>query len=81
MATKIVHTVQVVITKDIASNEVTASCRALCFSPDIGARFDVNLAVEPDSVDGIMTSAVEALKGNLAEGGHTVLDAEPEPES
>ena len=25
--------------------------------------------------------AVEALKGKLAEGGYTVLDAEPEPES
>jgi hypothetical protein len=81
MATKVVHTVQITITKDIASNEVSASCQAICFSPDIGARFGVNLPVDTDSVDGIMTSAVEALKGNLAEGGHTVLDAEPEPES
>ena len=81
MATKVVHTVQITITKNIASDEVTASCQALCFSPDIGARFGVNLSVEPDSVNGIMTDAVEALKGSLAEGGHTVLDAEPEPES
>ena len=81
MATKVVHTGQVTITKNIASDEVTAAWQALCFSPDIGARFGVNLPVDADSVDGIMTSAVEALKGNLAEGGHTVLDAEPEPES
>ena len=81
MATKVVHTVQITITKNIASDEVTASCQAICFSPDIGARFGLDLPVEADSVDGIMTSAVEALKGKLAEGGHTVLDAEPEPES
>ena len=80
MATKVVHTVQITITKNIASNTVAASCQAICNSPDIGARFGVNLPVNADSVDEIMTSAVEALKVKLAEGGHTVLDAEPEEE-
>lgn len=78
MASKIIHQVQVTITKDVASSEVVASCQAVCFSPDINARFGVNLPIEGGGVTSLIESAEAALKENLAEGGHTVTDAEPE---
>ena len=81
MASKIIHQVQVTITKDVATGEVSGSCQAICFSPDIGARFGVNLPVDGDGVTSLIESAEAALKENLAEGGHTVTDAEPEPEA
>ena len=81
MATKVVHQIQVTITKDIASATVSAECQALCFSPDIGARFGVGLPIAGDAITDLMDSAEAALKENLAEGGHTVTDAEPEPEA
>ena len=81
MASKVVHQIQVTVTKNVATGEVSGSCQAICFSPDIGARFGVNLPVEGDGITSIIESAEAALKANLAEGGHTVTDAEPEPES
>ena len=78
MASKIVHQIQVTVTKDIKSGEVSGNCQAICFSPDIGAKFGVNLELEGDGVTNLMESAEAALKENLAEGGHTVTDAEPE---
>ena len=78
MASKVIHQIQVTVTKDIASGEVSGNCQAICFSPDIGARFGVNLPIEGDGVTSLIESAEAALKENLAEGGHTVTDAEPE---
>ena len=41
----------------------------------------MNLPVDGDGVTSLIESAEAALKENLAEGGHTVTDAEPEPEA
>ena len=81
MASKIVHQVQLSVVKNISTGKVSGSCRALCFSPDIGASFNVDLVIEGDGVTELLDSAEAALKESLAEGGHTVTDAEPEPES
>ena len=81
MASKIVHQIQLSVVKSISTGKVSGSCRALCFSPDIGASFNVDLVIEGDGVNGLLDLAEAALKENLAEGGHTVTDAEPEPES
>ena len=81
MANKVIHQIQVTVTKDVKSGEVSGTCQAICFSPDINARFGVNLPIEGDGVTDLIESAEAALKENLAEGGHTVTDAEPESEA
>ena len=81
MASKVVHQIQLSVVKNISTGKVSGSCRALCFSPDIGASFSVDLTIEGDGVTELLDSTEAALKENLAEGGHTVTDAEPEPEA
>ena len=81
MASKVVHQIQLSVVKNISTGEVSGSSRALCYSPDIEANFNVNLGLAGDGVTALLESAEAALKENLAEGGHTVTDAEPEPES
>ena len=77
MAKKILHTVQVTITKSIADNSVSASCQAIATLPEIdGTRFGVNLPLEGDGVTSLIDSAIEALKAKMSEGGHTVEDAQ-----
>ena len=79
MASKVVHQIQLSVVKNISTGKVSGSCRALCFSPDVGASFNVDLVIEGDGVNGLLDSAEAALKENLAEGGHTVTDADPPP--
>ena len=79
MATKIVHQVEISLIKNVSTGKVSGSCRALCYSPDIGASFNVDLAIEGDGVTDLLDSAEAALKESLAEGGHTVTDADPPP--
>ena len=81
MASKVVHQLQLSVGKNISTGKVSGSCRALCFSPDIGASFNVDLGLAGDGVTALLDSAEAALKENLAEGGHTVTAAEPEPEA
>ena len=77
MATKTLHTVQVTITKSIADNSVSASCQAIATLPEIdGTRFGVNLPLDGDGVIALINDAIEALKAKMAEGGHTVEDAQ-----
>ena len=78
MANKVIHQIELSVVKNISSGKVSGSCRALCFSPDINASFSVDLVIEGDGVTELLDSAEAALKENLAEGGHTVTDAEPE---
>ena len=81
MATKILHTVQVTITKSIAEGSVTASCQAIATLPEIdGTRFGVKLPLEGDGVTSLIDSAVDALKVKMSEGGHTVEEAQPPAE-
>ena len=77
MATKTLHTVQVTITKSIADGGVSASCRAIATLPEVdNTRFGVNLPLEGDGVTSLIDSAIDALKSKMAEGGHTVEDAQ-----
>tara|TARA_R100001082_G_scaffold10626_1_gene5825 strand:+ start:2299 stop:2550 length:252 start_codon:yes stop_codon:yes gene_type:complete len=81
MATKLLHTVQVTITKSIADGSVSASCQAIATLPEIeSTRFGVNLPLEGDGVTALINSAVDALKVKMSEGGHTVEDAQPPAE-
>ena len=80
MATKVVHQIEISLIKNISTGKVSGSCRALCFSPDIGASFSVNRIIDGDGVTSLLESAKAALKENLAEGGHTVEDAVPPEE-
>tara|TARA_R100000234_G_scaffold2434_1_gene2085 strand:- start:618 stop:872 length:255 start_codon:yes stop_codon:yes gene_type:complete len=81
MATKVLHTVQVTITKSIAEGSVTASCQAIATLPEInGTRFGVNLPLEGDGVTSLIDSAVDALKVKMSEGGHMVEEAQPPAE-
>ena len=80
MATKIVHQVEISLIKNISTGKVSGSCRALCFSPDIGASFNVDRTIDGEGVTSLLESAETALKENLAEGGHTVEDATPPEE-
>lgn len=76
MALKTLHRVQITITQDIATGEIFSNCQAVATLPEIdGTRFAVNLPIEGDGVASLMSSAVAALKENMAEGGHTVEDA------
>ena len=81
MASKVVHQIQLNVVKNISTGKVSGSCRALCFSPDVNASFNVDLTIDGDGLTELLNSTEAALKENLAEGGHTVTDAEPEPES
>ena len=81
MATKTLHTVQVTITKSIAAGGVSASCQAIATLPEVdNTRFGVNLPLEGDGVTSLIDSAVDALKVKMAEGGHTVEEAQPPAE-
>ena len=78
MALKRLHTIQVTISKDIASGQVSASCQATATLPEIdGHRIGVNLSIDAASAADIINSAIAALKAKMAEGGHTVEDAQP----
>ena len=79
MASKVVHQIQLNAVKNISTGKVSGSCRALCFSPDIGASFNVELTIDGDGLTELLNSTEAALKENLAEGGHTVTDADPPP--
>tara|TARA_R100000655_G_scaffold85285_1_gene124955 strand:+ start:38228 stop:38491 length:264 start_codon:yes stop_codon:yes gene_type:complete len=76
MALKQLHQVQVTITKDLSTGQLTANCQAIATLPEIeNTRFGVNLPVEGDGVTSLINNAIEALKTKMAEGGHTVEDA------
>ena len=78
MALKRLHTIQVTISKDIASGEISANCQAVATLPEIdGHRIGVNLSIDEASAADIINSAIAALKAKMAEGGHTVEDAQP----
>jgi|TARA_R100000479_G_scaffold176084_1_gene129010 hypothetical protein len=81
MATKVLHTVQVTITKSIADGSVSASCQAIATLPEIdGTRFGVNLPLDGDGVTALINDAVEALKVKMSEGNHVVEEAQPPAE-
>ena len=78
MALKGLHTIQVNISKDIDSGEVSANCQAVATLPEIdGHRIGVNLPMGGDAITSLIDSAVDALKAKMSEGGHTVEDAQP----
>ena len=77
MALKRLQTIQVTISKNIASGEVSANCQAVATLPEInGARLGVNLPMEGDAITSILNDAADALKAKMSEGGHTVEDAQ-----
>ena len=78
MATKTLHQVQVTISKNIATGEVSAQCQAIATLPEIdGTRFGVSLPMEGDAVTELIDNAIAALKEQMSTGGHTVEDATP----
>lgn len=81
MASKVIEGVRISLSTDFKTGEATANCSAVCFSPDIGAQFGVSVPLVGEGVTELLESAVIALKEHLAQGGHTVTEAEPEPES
>ena len=81
MATKRLHQVQVTISKDVETGEVSAQCQAIATLPEIeGTRFGVSLPMSGDGVTELIDNAIAALKDNMAAGGHTVEDAVPPEE-
>jgi len=78
MATrKIIHRVQLTITKSISDGAITASCQAIATLPEVdNARVGVSLPLEGDGVTALINDAVDALKVKMSEGGHTVEDAQ-----
>ena len=81
MAIKKLHQVQVTISKDVATGEVSAQCQAIATLPEIeGTRFGVSLPMSGDGVTELIDNAIAALKDNMATGGHTVEDAVPAEE-
>ena len=81
MAIKRLHQVQVTISKDVATGEVSAQCQAIATLPEIeGTRFGVSLPMSGDGVTELIDNAIAALKDNMATGGHTVEDAVPAEE-
>lgn len=77
MALKRLHTIQVSISKDIATGAVSANCQAMATLPEIdGHRIAVNLPIDEAGATTIIDSAIESLKVKMAEGGHTVEDAQ-----
>ena len=78
MALKRLHAIQVTISKDIASGQVSANCQAVATLPEIdGHRIAVNLSIDEAGATTIIDSAIESLKAKMAEGGHTVEDVQP----
>ncbi len=81
MAIKKLHQVQVTISKDVATGEVSAQCRAIATLPEIeGTRFGVSLPMSGDGVTELIDNAIAALKDQMSTGGHTVEDAVPPEE-
>jgi len=81
MAIKKLHQVQVTISKDVATGEVSAQCQAIATLPEIeGTRFGVSLPMGGDGVTELIDNAIAALKDKMSEGGHTVEDATPAEE-
>ena len=81
MAIKTLHRVQVTISKDVATGEVSAQCQAIATLPEIeGTRFGVSLPMSGDGVTELIDNAIAALKDSMATGGHTVEDAVPPEE-
>ena len=82
MAIKKLHQVQVTISKDVATGEVSAQCQAIATLPEVeNTRFGVSLPMSGDGVTELIDNAIAALKDNMATGGHTVEDATPAEES
>lgn len=76
MAIKKLHQVQVTISKDVATGEVSAQCQAIATLPEVeNTRFGVSLPMGGDGVNELIDNAIAALKDKMAEGGHTVEDA------
>ena len=81
MAIKTLHQVQVTISKDVATGEVSAQCQAIATLPEIeGTRFGVSLPMGGDGGTELIDNAIAALKDKMSEGGHTVEDAVPPEE-
>ena len=81
MAIKTLHQVQVTISKDVATGEVSAQCQAIATLPEVeNTRFGVSLPMSGDGVTELIDNAIVALKDKMAEGGHTVEDAVPPEE-
>ena len=81
MAIKTLHQIQVTISKDVATGEVSAQCQAIATLPEIeGTRFGVSLPMSGDGVTELIDNAIAALKDKMAEGGLTVEDAVPPEE-
>mgnify|MGYP003136282692 CR=1 FL=1 len=81
MAKKIIDTVTVTISKNVETGKVLASCEAIARLPEIdNTRFSVNVEMAGDGVTSLINSAIDALKVKMAEGGHTVEDAQPPAE-
>jgi len=81
MAIKKLHQVQVTISKDVATGEVSAQCQAIATLPEIeGTRFGVSLPMSGDAITALIDNAIAALKDKMSEGGHTVEDATPAEE-
>ena len=77
MAIKTLHQIQVTITKNVADGSVSAQCQAIATLPEIeGTRFGVSLPMSGDGVTELIDNAIAALKDKMAEGGHTVEDAQ-----
>ena len=81
MAKKVIHQVQVTITKNVVDGSVSAQCQAIATLPEIeGTRFGVSLPMGGDGVNELIDNAIAALKDQMATGGHTVEDAVPPEE-
>ena len=81
MAKKVIHQVQVTITKNVVDGSVSAQCQAIATLPEIeGTRFGVSLPMGGDGVNELIDNAIAALKDQMATGGHTVEDATPPEE-
>ena len=81
MAIKRLHQIQVTISKDVATGEVSAQCQAIATLPEVeNTRFGVSLPMSGDGVTELIDNAISALKDNMATGGHTVEDAAPAEE-
>ena len=78
MATKQLNKVEITIVKDISTSEVRAEVRAVCWSEELETQF---LVVKPMAgAEGVIESAVDALKVEMAnDGKHEIIDAPPPP--
>ena len=81
MAIKTLERIQVTIVKDVASNEISADCKAIATLPEVdNARIGVSLPMSGDAITELIDNAISALKDQMSEGGHTVEDAVPPDE-